>query len=167
MRVFVRMIVIAASVGTAACGHAASMRNEIARLPDDSYVLNNDTGGIRDSVQVVIRDFTTLQEMWAQATSQQDAPPPVPRIDFEREMLLLVAVGRKQPDIELQVDSAGVRSELLTDGSQHDVYTALFKVTDGCRHFDRDVYPVQIVRVPRFDGDVRFIGRRERKVDCP
>lgn len=163
MRIFLLVVAIAAGVGTNACwrgGPTGPRPLGVAR------VLSDDSGGIPDSVQVVIRNLATLEDVWARATSKQDPPPPVPRVDFDREMLLLVAIGQKQPEIELRVDSASVRPELMADGDEHDVLTVRFLVTEGCRRFNRDAYPLEIVRVRRFDGDVRFIGRHQTRT-CP
>jgi hypothetical protein len=67
-----------------------------ARAVDPAVTVSiRNSGGIRDSTRVVIRDVATLGEYWRQATSTQVAPPPVPTVDFNREMAILVAAGRR------------------------------------------------------------------------
>lgn len=168
MRGFLVALAITAGVVTTACGRGGSPASPgpLGVVTLEERMLNDDSGGIPDSVQIVIRDPAVLDDAWARATSRQNPPPPVPRIDFDRHMLLLVAIGRKQPEIELRVDSVGVRRELMADGRQRDILAVMFTVTEGCRRFNRDAYPLEIVRSRRFDGDVRFIGRR-RTPDCP
>lgn len=135
-------------------------------VPVEARVFYDNGGGIRDSGQVVIRDVATLQDVWQRATSTQSSPPPMPSVDFGRQMLLLVSAGRMSPDDEIHVDSVGVRREVAAAGGQHDVLAVQYTITQGCRRFNRDAYPVEIVSVRRYDGEVRFIGRRERATGC-
>lgn len=54
----------------------------------------DNSGGIADSLRLVLRDEAALHEIWRQATSRQAAPPPPPEIDFSRDMVI-VAADRK------------------------------------------------------------------------
>lgn len=162
------LLVLSLALAAAACGRGSSPPPPapLGALSIDARELNDDSGGIPDSVTLVIRDAATLQDVWTRATSKQNPPPPMPQLDFGRQMLLLVAAGRIQPEIELRVDSVGVRRELMPDGRQREVLTVLYIVTEGCRRLNQDAWPLEIVRVRRFDGDVRFIGRREQASNC-
>jgi hypothetical protein len=150
----------------AACGSGPRAPAALGAMPIDARLLYDNGGGIRDSSALVIRDAATLQEVWGRATSTQSSPPPVPDVDFRRDMVLLVSTGRMWPDDQLRVDSAGVRREPTTTGGQQEVLAVVFTVTEGCRRINRDAYPVELVRIRRYDGPVRFIGRRERTTNC-
>jgi hypothetical protein len=152
---------------TAACGGSAPRAPApLGAMPIEARLLYDNGGGVRDSSAVVIRDAAALNEAWQRATSTQGTPPPVPDVDFRRDMVLLVSTGRMWPDDQLRVDSAGVRRETTTDGRQEEVLAVTYTVTEGCRRINRDAYPVELVRIRRYDGPVRFIGRRERATNC-
>lgn len=123
-------------------------------------------GGIQEALQLVIRDATTLADVWQRATSRQVEPPPVPQVDFTREMLLLVAAGRMTPQDEIRVDSVGIRSETTATGRTETVMDVIVRIREGCRRFNADAYPLEVVRVRRFDGPVNFVERREQAADC-
>jgi hypothetical protein len=136
-------------------------------VPDEAVVYYDNAGGIKDSLRMVIRDPETLREVWAQATSQQAAPPPPPEIGFARDMLIVAAAGRMTPEDQIGIDSVVVHKRTLATGKAEEVLSAIIRTTEGCRRFDTPAYPVQIVRVRRFDGPVIFVERRDRAGNCP
>jgi hypothetical protein len=156
-------LIVAVAVLVAGCGRGGPVAPApLGPVPAEARVFYDNGGGIQDSSQVVIRDAAALQEAWQRATSTQSSPPAAPDIDFSRQMLLLVSAGRMSPDDQIHVDSVGVRREVAVSGGTRDVLAVLYTITEGCRRFNRDAFPVEIVRVRRYDGDVRFVGRRER-----
>lgn len=123
-------------------------------------------GGIQESLRLVIRDATTLADVWQRVTSRQVEPPPAPQVDFSREMLLVVAAGRMTPEDEIRVDSVGIHSETTATGRSERVMAVIVRIREGCRRFNADAYPLEVVRVRRFDGPVNFVERREQATDC-
>lgn len=122
-------------------------------------------GGIQDSVRMVVRDASTLAGVWQRATSGQSAPASLPNVDFSKEMVIVAGAGRMTPDDQIRVDSVGVRKE-SADGRVRDVLTAWVSTIESCRKFRADAYPVEIVRVRRFDGTVRFAEQRVKPTGC-
>lgn len=134
---------------------------------DDTDRLYNDNGeGITDSVRIVVRDDDALREEWARATRHQSFPAPPPEIDFENDMVIVVGAGRMTPQDRIRVDSVGVRELPDAVGDAERVMLVMVRTIRGCQRLDLDAYPVEIVRVPRFDGPVRFTGRVERDPNC-
>lgn len=129
-------------------------------------VYYDNAGGIRDSTRLAIRDAARLQEVWAQATSRQLSPPPAPEVDFTREMLLVVAAGRRSPEDRIVVDSVRVQRETRGGTSTELAFAAVVKLVEGCGRFAADAYPLEIVRVPRFAGEIEWVERRERAPQC-
>jgi hypothetical protein len=128
----------------------------------------DDEGGIEDSLRLVVRDAEQLRSVWNRATSRQSAPPPVPEVDFGREMLLVVAAGRRAAEDQIRVDSVGIQREASVSGRPAaEEMTAIVRLVVGCRRFATDTYPVEIVRVQRFAGPVHWVERRTQVVDCP
>jgi len=156
------------SIAIAACAHGSSAPTPapLAPLPDDARLFYDNGGGIRDSGQTVVRDDAAFRDVWHRATASQSNPAALPAVNFARDMVIVVAGGRMSPADQIRVDSAGVRRESTASGKQQDVLAIVYTVTQACRKFNGDAYPVEIVRVRRYAGDVRFVGRRERGSDC-
>lgn len=152
----------------AACGRKSqpAAPAPLGPVPIEARVFYDNGGGVRDSGQIVIREAATLRDVWQRATSTQSSPPPLPTVDFSKQMLIMVAGGRMSPDNQIHVDSVGRRRERNLDGKDQEVLTVAYTITEGCRKFNRDAYPVEIVRIRRYDGQIRFNGRRERATSC-
>lgn len=147
----------------AACGggeppEAPAPSNPMVPLPGDAVLYYDDRGGIPDSVRVVVLDEPSWEDAWEEATSRRTDPPPRPEIDFEEYMVLVAAAGRMSPGDRIQVDSAGVRTERTTEDEEQ-VFEVVVRTIRGCGQITADVYPLTIVRLPRFDGRVTFVER--------
>jgi len=123
----------------------------------EARVYYDDSPAFRDSVRLIVRDQTAWQTQWRRATSLQATPPPLPAIDFDREMAVLVGAGRMSPGDQIHVDSAGV---------QGDYFVVWVRTIVQCRRFSGDVCPLEIVRVVQSDKPGHFIERRERGASC-
>ena len=120
-------------------------------------VYYDDGPAFRDSVRMVVRDINQWQSVWARATSTQASAPPIPTIDFGREMIVLVGAGKMSPGDQIRVDSAGVR---------RGYFVAVVRTIVECRPFPAEVYPLEIVRVARSERPPTFIEVRERAAHC-
>ncbi len=129
-------------------------------VPDSDRLYYDTRGGIADSLRMVVRDAGSWLEVWTRVTAERAAPPPLPTLDFEEHMAVVVAGGRMTPEDRVRVDSVGVRAERSADGDVRDVLAVIVQTTHGCGRFNADAYPVEIVRVRRFDGPVTFVERR-------
>lgn len=139
---------------------AACQRGGIRPLTpvlSESRIYYDDGPAIRDSVRLIIHDQAAWQTQWRRATSLQPSPPPLPPIDFNREMAVLVAAGRMSPGDQVHVDSAGV---------QGNYFVIWVRTIAQCRRFPGEVYPLEIVRVAQSDKPPQFIERRERGASC-
>lgn len=131
-------------------------------LASDARLYADNAGGIRDSVRTVVRDAASLRRVWQQATAGQASPPPVPNVDFNREMVVVVAAGRMTPQDEVRVDSVQVRRERDASGGSGEVMSVMVRTVRGCGRFNAPAYPVEIIRLRRFDGRVSFVERATR-----
>ena len=141
----------------AACHRGAAGMEMLTPVLSTARVYYDDGPAFRDSVRMVVRDGAAWRTVWAQATSAQPAPPPLPAVDFEREMVLVVGAGKMTPGDQIHVDSAGVR---------RDFFVAVVRTIVQCRPFPADAYPLEIVRVTRSDKTATFVERRERATNC-
>jgi hypothetical protein len=163
LRTLVLSIAVVALV--VACG-GRTPPGTVTRSLSPELVFSDNAGGIQDSMRVVIRDSGTLRDLWQQATATHEQPPAVPQVDFRREMLLLVGAGRMTIEDQIRVESAVVRSGRDAEGRPDEVLEVAVLVLQGCGRLQRDGFPVEIVRVHRFDGPVTFTARREQDPNC-
>src|SRR5690606_24421299 len=136
-------------------------------VAETALLYYDNAGGIQDSLRLTVREAAEFREIWTRATSTQLSPPPLPEVNFDRAMVLVVAAGRMTPEDMVRVDSVGVHREVTPNGGSQTVMQAIVRTIRGCGGFASDAYPVAIVRVERFDGPVRFTERRERAEGCP
>lgn len=148
-----------------ACG-GTTPPGTVTRNLSPELVFSDNSPGIQDSMRVVIRDPVTLEDLWQQATAAHEQRPTLPEVDFRREMLLLAAAGRMTIEDQIRVESAVVRSGRDARGRPEEVLEVTVRLIQGCGRLQRDGYPLEIVRVQRFDGPVTFTVQRERDPDC-
>jgi hypothetical protein len=160
-------LVALACAAAAACGGGGGKGGPVLSPVARAAVLyDDDAGGLRDSVRLVVRDAAGLERLWRQATAGQSAPPPAPSVDWGHEMVVAVAAGRMTPNDRIAVDSVGVRREPGADGREREVLAVLVRTTQGCEQFRSAAFPVSLVRLRRYVGTVVFVERRERAAGC-
>jgi len=103
-------------------------------------VYQDDAGGVKDSTMWAVSDSSELASQWRRVTMANPSPPPAPRVNFQREMLLFVAAGPKKAGDRIHVDSVRV---------QNDVLSAFVTITEACPRLPVDVFPLEVVRVAR------------------
>lgn len=63
-------------------------------------------GGISQRARLVIRDRDEFNELWNQMMRLASNKPPLPEIDFSREMIIVAAMGQQPSRYEIIIDSA-------------------------------------------------------------
>ena len=81
-------------------------------------------------------------------------------------MLAVVAAGRMTPDDQIRVDSVAVTRRMNAAGRMEEVLNIFVRTTTGCRRFNADAYPLEIIRLKRFEGTIEFIERRDQAEGC-
>lgn len=126
----------------------------------------DNTGGIKDSLQIIIREPGEFERRWAQATSLQPVPPPAPAIDFQGRMVVLVGAGRMEPGAEIRVDSAAVQRRETADRGDQETLVIFVHVTQGCPGFNASSYPLEIVSLPAFQREIEFRTEAQPPTAC-
>lgn len=159
MRRPIVVLVVVGVVSALGCarGGGTMVVPSLAPVTASTRLYSDDGPAFTDSVRLAVRDMATWQQVWAQATSTQAEPPPLPQVDFSQEMVLVAAAGQMHPGDQIRVDSAGVRAG---------VFVAVVRTITACRPFPAAAYPLDIVRVMRSDLEVTWTERRERAPDC-
>ena len=178
---FLRAITLAGIALAAALADvdAQSARRQ-ADLPLDPSLVTlrrGDASGFSSEVRIVVRDSATWAWVWDrfQAPFREVAAearaaypvPPLPPIDFSREMLVLAALGlRTAWTEEIVIDSVAASPERPVIRA---VVTRLRPAQSpgvACGVSAAGTWPVHVVRVPRSDKPVEFVERRSELLNC-
>jgi hypothetical protein len=116
-------------------------------------------GGISQRTRLVIRDRAEFNELWQQITRITSDKPPLPEVDFSREMIIVVAMGQQPSRYEIIIDSA------CEVENQLEVLVRSTKFLPCGLQTGLPPETVDIVRLPKTDLPVVF---RETEVtsDC-
>jgi hypothetical protein len=124
----------------------------VVRFAADSSAFAQNSG-YSEPTTAVIRDSTVWATAWATIHANQQPVPTLPAVDFSREMVVLVGLGSK-----------GSGGWNVTLASVHDsAGTLVIRFVErspgpGCATTQALTEPVDIARIPRWDGEVRFAG---------
>ena len=140
---------------TAACSSALSPNGgpvpvPVTRFSHDDRPFSS-FSGISAPTRLVVRDTTTWRSTW-QLINQPFIPqPPLPTIDFSREMVLLAGLGTEPSGgYELRIERA------TRDTSGIDVQLRRTTPAAGCPVTASLTQPIDLVRVPFSEQPVRF-----------
>ncbi|CAN5819168.1 hypothetical protein BH23GEM11_BH23GEM11_13510 [soil metagenome] len=173
-----RTVILLVVLALAACGRGQSSPPPAAApgfqlqpptsepYPAPQRLYYDNGGGIQDSLRVVVREEGGLRARWEQATSRQTVPPPPPEVDFGRDMVVLVSAGRMTTEDQIRVDSATVTRSMDQSGEMQSVLVIHVRTTRGCGRFNVDAFPIELLRLRRFDGEVRFSERSSQAEGC-
>jgi hypothetical protein len=107
---------------------------------------------------LVVRDPAAWAEMWAAIWKRHSPLPELPQVDFAREMLVVVALGeRLTGGYGILVDSAVATPDRL------EIWIRAISPGPSCGVTLALTQPVDIARLPRSDGVVRFHDRTEER----
>lgn len=116
--------------------------------------------GVSDSLRVVIRDVESWHRYWTTIHRPFIPPPPVPTVDFEREMVLLASLGtRASGGFAIRIEGA------IADSGRLVVQIRRSMPGTGCALPAVVTQPVDIARIPVSRAPIAFAERVER-TDC-
>jgi protease stability complex PrcB-like protein len=153
-------LAIVAAVGIAACSSAVAPGAPRVPLPITRFTPRSEAfssfSGIRTPTRSVVRDSSAWRVTWQQINQPFFPPPPLPTVDFNREMVLLAGMGT-QPSggYELLIERA------TRDTTGIEVQLRRISPGAGCPVSAVLTQPLDLVRVPFSDQPVRFSERAE------
>jgi hypothetical protein len=112
--------------------------------------------GIGESLRMVIRDRDAWRDIWKEIHSPKGYGsgtelPPLPEIDFSREMVVVAALGaRPSSGYSIIVDRAYERDDRL------EIAVRTTSPGKGCMALAVVTAPVDVVRLPKTDRSVVF-----------
>lgn len=115
-------------------------------------LLQEDHSGITQARNVVIRDAAALEQLWNAHYLGRSSVPPLPQVDFQRSMVVGVFTGTAP---------IGCRSVEITavtaQGGKIVVEYEISQLMTVAICMQRNVAPMALVTVDRFDGGVEFV----------
>jgi hypothetical protein len=157
-----RCALILLAFGVACSGSAPTPGSDAAPVItriDTSDVLLRTGQGLGDPTRVVIRDSVAWEQFWSQAHALLEPAPTAPIVDFADSMLLAAALGtRATGGHRVTIDS-------VSRGGVLRAFVTTITPGAGCVTTMAITWPVQVVRVERFDGSVEFV-EAERTEQC-
>lgn len=134
---------------------------ELGRFHPQTEQYFHFAGGLREPLNLVVRDARTWEAMWRRITVNHGEPPPPPEVVFGREMLLIAAMGA-QP-------SGGYRiriERVIDEGDALEAHVVHVSPGQRCGAIAAITHPVDIIRIVDSDKPVRWLIRRD-VTDCP
>ena len=115
--------------------------------------------GLIDSLRIVVRDSTAWRELWRQINRPFLPPPVLPPVDFQREMVVVAALGsRPNAGFDVVIEGAAEDSAGIA------VNVRRASPADGCPVTAAVTQPVDLARIPATTRTLRF---RERSTVIP
>lgn len=121
------------------------------RPPELAMIHYRHTSGFDARTQMVIRDSASWGPAWLRLLGSHSPKPPLPRVDFSREMLVIASMGtRSSGGYSIAIDSVYVERD-----------TVFFKIRErspgpSCGTTAALTAPVGLARVERSDLPVGF-----------
>ena len=114
--------------------------------------------GVTAAQNLVVRDASAWNALWQRINAMSIPVPPLPAVDFTREMIVAAAMGTR---------NTGGYDILLTGATedQAGVEIRVLEVSPGaaCITTQALTQPVVLARAARRDGSVRFVVSRETR----
>ena len=115
-----------------------------------------------DSARLVVRDSVAWRAVWDRIQAKRSPKVPPPTINFTREMVVLIGLGtRGSTGHSIQVDSIRARES----GGVLEVHITKTRPTSGTEVGMLATAPLDVVRLPRRSGKVRFIEQQRERSD--
>ena len=112
-------------------------------------IARGESSGIVDSQRAIVRDAAQWRALWA---AHAGPAAPAPDVDFTSHMVAAVFAGeRPTPGFEIEVTGTARDGQALT------LAVSERSPASGTIAAQVLVSPFHIVRIPRYDGEVRFV----------
>ena len=123
-------------------------------------IQRNTQSGFHEAETAVISSQEKLDEIWKQAWSHFSDIPPVPKIDFTQNQLLLIALGGKNNG------GYGLEIDKIDEGN-NEMIVNYFETKAGgkCMTTQAIVFPYELVEIKKSSKKVTFKST-EKVVDC-
>jgi hypothetical protein len=154
-------VALAVVLGVCACSDTASPPGEpganipIVRLRSDPYSFAF-YSGLDKPDRIVVRDPVTWQIVWRDVWRGFSEVPPLPAVDFSREMILVAALGARS------TGGYGIVINGANEAGNGGINVNIRSISPlNCVVTEAFTQPVDIARLPLRGGRVEFTERSE------
>lgn len=150
-------MVTSCSAGNSTAGEGAQRRGTeppmtVQQLDSTLASYYRYNSALEDSARFVVRTADEWTVLWNRIVANHGPTPPVPAIDFEKEMLLVAAMGtRNTGGYSIQIEAVDKDSSAITASVRSR------SPGNNCITTQALTAPVDIVRIPRSDLPVQFV----------
>jgi hypothetical protein len=155
-------LLLSACGGSAAPQEAETLESPIATQDAGKQRLLFRNTGLREPARQLVRDRAAWESLWRTLHGPIDPTPPLPAIDFSREMLVVAALGSR-PSGGYAVD-VGVPVQ-QSDGALEAVVVETVP-GDGCPVTLAMTTPAVVLRTSLLPGALRTVERQAQGT-CP
>ena len=128
------------------------------RPPEVAFLAIWSSNGLIERTRAVIKDSSQWASLWHTLVKEQAPLPPLPRVDFAREMLIVVGAGaRPSGGFTIMIDSVVASSGKLT------AFVRENGPGPGCGAGLGLSTPAGLARLPRFDVPMEYSESRVRR----
>jgi hypothetical protein len=133
----------------------------LAAQDSAAHVYRSGISGFADATRLVVRDSAAWQGVWATLHVGAVHVPPLPPIDFQREIVIVAALGgRAAAGYAIAIDT------VRRAGEEIEAVVRTFVPGERCGGGVAFVEPADAVRVPRSERAVTFTERRQVLEHC-
>lgn len=154
-------VALAVVLGAWACSDTASPRGEpganipVVRLRSEPYSFAF-YSGLDKPDRIVIRDAVTWQIVWKDVWRGFSEVPPLPAVDFSREMILVAALGAHS------TGGYGIIIDGANEAANGGINVTIRSISPlNCLVTEAFTQPIDIARLPIRTGRVEFTERSE------
>lgn len=154
-------VALAVVLGAWACSDAASPPGEpganvpVVRLRSEPYSFAF-YSGLDKPDRIVIRDQVTWQIVWKDVWRGFSEVPPLPDVDFSRQMILVAALGAHS------TGGYGIMIDGANEGANGGISVTIRSISPlNCLVTEAFTQPVDIARLPLRSGRVEFTEQSE------
>jgi len=131
-------------------------RIPVTRFAAEPYSFTSNSGMFA-SERIVIRDVESWRAIWAEIFKGRSSAPELPQVNFAQEMVVVAALGsRSTGGFGILIDGANEAGNGATL-----ISVRTFSPGPRCGTTQAITTPVDLARLARRDGEVRFVDRAE------
>ena len=114
--------------------------------------------GIQDPLQVVVTNQTQWAQLWTKHTARKEPKEPPPEIDFQKQSVIVVTMGRKNTGgYALEI------TDVRRSGDKTEVIVTSREPKAGGFSIQALTAPFHMVQVPKIEGQVEFKNAENKK----
>lgn len=154
-----KYLTIILSIILFSCANTKNTTSNIIEIPFKS-IEKSTNGGFENPTTKVITSQAGFEDIWQKIWSRTSDTPQIPKIDFAKNQLLLVAIGAKNNG------GYGLEIEKITE-TKNEIIVNYFETKAGekCMTTQAIVFPFELIEIGKTSKKIVF-NSSEKTIDC-